>query len=90
MDQSRVSGHRERADSPLLPFLWALWVSLDRMASLLSMAILDRLRLFPGIMGVPMRGIGLVRGVLVVLALVVFLSSALGHLVFPLIGFLKP
>ena len=67
----------------LLAFLRALGVALDRMASLLSTALFDRLRLFRGIVVVLTRGVGLVRGVRVVLALVVFLSGAFGHRVFP-------
>jgi hypothetical protein len=54
------------------------------MASLLSTTLLDRPRLFRGIVVVLTRGVGLVRGVRVVL--VVFLSCAFGHLVLPFFG----
>ena len=56
------------------------------MASLRSTALSDRLRLFRGIVVVLTRSVGLVRGVRVVFALVVFLSSAFGHLVLPFLG----
>ena len=58
------------------------------MASVLSTAtaLYGRLSVFRGVMAVPMHGIGLVRSVFVVLALVVFLSGAFGHLVFSFRG----
>jgi hypothetical protein len=70
-----------RVAETFLPALRAFGVPLDRMVSLRSTALSDRLRLFRRIVVVLTRSLGLVRGVRVVLAPVVFLSGVFGHLV---------
>jgi hypothetical protein len=82
LDETRVV--RRGVAETLLPFLRAFWVPLDWMASLLGTTLFAGPPLFRGIMVVLMRGVGLMRRVRVVLAPVVFLSGAFGHLWFPL------
>jgi hypothetical protein len=77
---------RRVAETLLPSSLRALGCPSTGWPSLRSTALSDRLRLFRGIVVVLIRSVGLVRGVRVVLALVVYLSGAFGRLVLPFLG----